>query len=112
LTATVLLVIASAFATTLYIARTPKKGSPTPISTSYKTLPIDNVVSTMITRLDSSTFSIKTDENIVTVGNFVAKRVSTIDGRVRLNLNAIAKGNTELEQWETSILIEFNLISD
>lgn len=75
-------------------------------------LSIDRVVSDMIAGFDNFSFAVTNRGHVLTVGMFVAKRVSAVDGRVRVNFDAVAIGSTNEEHWETSVLVEFVLVGD
>lgn len=75
-------------------------------------IPIDKVVPDMIAGFEGFAFSVTNGAHVVTIGKFVAKRVSAVDGRVRVNFDAVAIGNAESAQWNTSVLLEFPLACD
>lgn len=75
-------------------------------------LSLDEVASEMISAFDGLRFSVTNGENIIEIGNFIAKRVSAVSGRVRVNFNATAYDLSSNGKWETSVLIEFLLVSD
>ena len=75
-------------------------------------LPLDEVAPEMISAFDGLRFSVTNGEHIIEIGNFVAKRVSAVNGRIRVNFDATAYEKSSDGKWETSVLIEFLLVSD
>ena len=106
----VLLVIA--FAILVLVFREGGRVKPFATSGNSLVMPIDKVVPDMIAGFDGFTFSVTNGAHVVTIGRVVAKRVSAVDGRVRVNFDAVAIGNAESAQWNTSVLLEFPLACD
>ena len=108
----VLALIVLSLAVTAILMRGPQgSGNEGDGSSSFE-LPLDEVASEMISGFDGLRFSVTNGEHIVEIGNFVAKRVSAVNGRVRVNFNATAYEQSSGGRWETSVLIEFLLVGD
>lgn len=75
-------------------------------------VPLDDIAAEMIAGFDGFSFAVTNGQHVVHVGNFSAKRVSAVDGRVRVNFNAVAYEAESGGRWETSVLIEFSLASN
>ena len=107
-----LALIALAFAVVVALIRKPSGSGIEGSEVASLELPLDEVASEMISGFDGLQFSVTNGEHIVEIGNFVAKRVSAVNGRVRVNFNAAAYEQSSGGRWETSVLIEFLLVSD
>ena len=94
------------------LMRGPRGSGNDDLENAYFELPLDEVVPEMISAFDGLRFSVTNAEHIIEIGNFAAKRVSAVNGRVRVNFNAIACEQASDCRWETSVLIEFFLGSD
>jgi hypothetical protein len=75
-------------------------------------IPLDEIAAEMIAGFNEFSFAITNGEQVVHVGNFLAKRVSAVGERVRFNFDATTYKVESGERWETSVLIELSLVGD
>ena len=74
-------------------------------------VPIDDVVGEMIAGFNDLLFAVTNGERVVYVGRFIAKRTSSVDGRVRVNFDATAYELQSKGRWNASVQIEFSLVA-
>ena len=73
-------------------------------------MPLDEIVSDMVAGFDDFSFVLANGEKELKVGKFRAKRVSAVNGRVRINFDAVAFDSGSSEQWDVSTLVECILV--
>ena len=89
-----------------------REQAPEPAAAMSLEVPIDEVAREMIAGFEGFSFAVTNREHVVNVGNFAAKRVSAVDGRMRVNFSAMAYEWASGGRWEASVLVEFTLAGD
>ena len=89
-----------------------REQEPEPAAVMSFEVPIDEVAREMIAGFEGFAFAVTNREHVVNVGSFAVKRVSAVDGRMRVNFSAMAYERASGGRWEASVLVEFTLAVD